>query len=158
LTWKCASRHSRIHFFDISTSKSAPTLRCFVHFDLEMRFAPHRRALFRHHNFLKCPEREVCLVLTLANALRAQRRATFHLSSGHMAPRRFSQPTIRPSGATNHWRKYSESRLSYLFTHLHLLSSDSFSSLIFSLLLDSTLLFSLTLPISAFHLSILSEV
>ena len=37
-------------------------------------------------------------------------------------------------------------RLSYLFTHLHLLSSDSFSSVIFSLLLLS----SLTLPTSAF--------
>ena len=33
-------------FFDMSTSKSGPTLRCFVHFDLEMCFAPQRRALF----------------------------------------------------------------------------------------------------------------
>jgi hypothetical protein len=32
--------------------------------------------------------------------------------------------------------KHSVSRLSYLFAHLHLLSSDSFSSLIFSLLLS----------------------
>ena len=46
LTWKCASRHNGVHFFDISTSKSGPTLRCFVHFDLEMCFAPQRRALF----------------------------------------------------------------------------------------------------------------
>ena len=51
--------------------------------------------------------------------------------------------------------KHSVSRLSYLFAHLHLLSSDSFSCLIFSLLLS---LFSLPLPCSAFHLSILSEV
>jgi len=29
-----------VRFFDISTSKSAPNLVCFVHFDLEMRFAP----------------------------------------------------------------------------------------------------------------------
>ena len=55
--------------------------------------------------------------------------------------RRFSEPTFRPSGATNHW-KNSVSWLSYLFAHLHLLSSDSFSSLIFSLLLISALLFS----------------
>ena len=34
--------------------------------------------------------------------------------------------------------KHSESRLFYLFAHLHLLSSDSFSSLIFSLLLFSS--------------------
>ena len=46
LTSKCASRHNGVHFFDISTSKSRPTLRCFVHFDLEMCFAPKRRAIF----------------------------------------------------------------------------------------------------------------
>ena len=46
LTWKCASRHNGVHFFDISTSKSGPNLVCFVHFDLEMCFVPQRRALF----------------------------------------------------------------------------------------------------------------
>ena len=46
LTWKCASRHNGVHFFDISTSKSGPNLVCFVHFHLEMCFAPQRRALF----------------------------------------------------------------------------------------------------------------
>ena len=45
LTSKCASRHNGVHFFDISTSKSGPMLRCFVHFDFEMCFAPQRRAL-----------------------------------------------------------------------------------------------------------------
>ena len=60
--------------------------------------------------------------------------------------RRFSEITFRPSGATNHWKKHSESWLSYLFAHLHLLSSHFFSSLIFSLLLVS----SLTLSTSAF--------
>ena len=53
LTWTCASRHNGVHFFDISSSKSAPDLVCFVHFDLEMCFAPQRRALFRHRNFRK---------------------------------------------------------------------------------------------------------
>ena len=53
LTSKCASRHNGVHFFDISTSKSGPTMVCFVHFDFEMRFAPQRRALFRHLNFQK---------------------------------------------------------------------------------------------------------
>ena len=46
LTSKCASRHSGVHFFNIATSKSGPTLVCFVHFDLEMCFAPQRRAIF----------------------------------------------------------------------------------------------------------------
>ena len=53
LNWKCASRHNGVHFFDISTSKSVPGMVCFVHFDLDMCFAPHRRALFRHLNFEK---------------------------------------------------------------------------------------------------------
>ena len=46
LTWTCASRHNGVHFFDISTSKSGPTMVCFVHFDLQMCFAPQQRALF----------------------------------------------------------------------------------------------------------------
>ena len=33
LTWKCASRHNGVHFFNISISKSGPNLVCFVHFD-----------------------------------------------------------------------------------------------------------------------------
>ena len=51
LTSECASRHNGVHFFDISTSKGAPKLRCFVHFDLEMCFGPQWRAFFRHLNF-----------------------------------------------------------------------------------------------------------
>ena len=99
LTWKCASRHNGVHFFDISTSKSGPDLVCFVHFDLEMCFARHNGVQF--------------FISHLASWLRT---------------RRFSEPTFRLSGATNHWKKHSVSRLSYLFAHLHLLSSDSFSS------------------------------
>ena len=45
LTSKRASRHNGVHFFDISTCKSAPNLVCFVHFDFEMCFAPQRRAI-----------------------------------------------------------------------------------------------------------------
>ena len=46
LTCKCASRQSRVPFFNIWTSKMAPTMRWFVHFDLQMCFAPQRRAIF----------------------------------------------------------------------------------------------------------------
>ena len=70
-TWKCASRHNGVHFFDIATSKSALNLVCFIHFDFEMCFAPQRRALFRHLNFKKCSEREVSWAVSLANVLRA---------------------------------------------------------------------------------------
>ena len=75
-------------------------MMCFVRFDLKMCFVP-------------------------------QRRAILHFSSGQLAPRLpLVEPTCRPRGATNHWKKYSVSRL-------HLLSSDFFSSLIFLSLLFS---------------------
>ena len=46
LTGKCASRHSGVPSFNVSTSKSVSTLRCLRHFDFHMRFAPQRRAIF----------------------------------------------------------------------------------------------------------------
>ena len=79
LTWKCASRHNGVHFFNISTSKSCPDLVCFVHFDLEMCFAPQRRALFRHRNF-KWSEPLVFLTFWLGNVLRATTACTFPTS------------------------------------------------------------------------------
>ena len=101
-TWKCASRHNGVRFFDISTCKSGPTMVCFVHFDLETCFAP-------------------------------QQRAIFHLSSGQLAPhpplQRAYFSTLRSPKSLG---KHSVSRLSYLFTHLHLLSSYSFPSTLLS--------------------------
>ena len=96
-----------------------------------------------------------------------------HLASWLRA-RRFSEPTFRPSGAANHWKNTVFRDFPTFFAHLDLLSSETFSFLIFfllssfffllsslllsSLLLSSLLFSSLTLPTSAFHLSILSEV
>ena len=94
LTLKCAWRHNGVHFFHIATPISGSELRCFVHFDFKMCFAPQRRAIF---------------IFRLATWLRT---------------RRFSEPTFRPSGGTKHWKKHSVSRLPYHFAHLHLLSSD----------------------------------
>ena len=54
-----------------------------------------------------------------------------HLASW-LRTRRFSEPTFRPSGAPKSLEKHSVSRLSYLFAHLHLLSSYSFSSTLLS--------------------------
>ena len=56
LTSKCASHHNGVHFFNISTSTSALNPSAFYTFDLEMCFAPQRRALFQHLNFHKCSE------------------------------------------------------------------------------------------------------
>ena len=121
LTSKCASRHNGVHFFDISTSKSGPRMVNFAHFDLEMCFAP-------------------------------QRRAIFHVSSGQLAPHpplwRAYFSTLRSPKSLE---KHSVSRLSRIcIFFLRTLSLLLFFLLIF--------LFSLPLPCSAFHLSILSEV
>ena len=111
LTWKCASRHNGVHFFDISTSRSGPRMVCFVHFHLEMCFAPQRRTLFRHRNFQTRSGTEVFCTCSLRNVLPAttactfstsqlpkvvrdpgvlyiltSKCASFHLSSGQLAP------------------------------------------------------------------------
>ena len=121
-----------------------------------MCFAPQRRALFRHLNFQKWSENGVFCTFWLRNVLRATTACNFSSliwpagsAPAALASLLFDPPEPQIIG------KHSVSRLSYLFAHLHLLSSDSFSSLIFSLLI---FLFSLPLPYSAFHLYILSEV
>ena len=77
LTSKCASRHNGVHFFDIATSKSGPTLVCFVHFDFEMCFAPQRRAFFQHLNCQKWSGAGVFSTFWLRNVLRATTKCHF---------------------------------------------------------------------------------
>ena len=116
LTWKCASRHNGVHFFDISTSKSGPTMVCFVHFDLEMCFAPQRRAIFH-------------LIWPAGSAPAA------------LASLLFDPPEPQIIGKTQCFAT---------FLPFHA-SASSFFLLFFLLIF----LFSLPLPCSAFHLSIL---
>ena len=75
--------------------------------------------------------REWCALYILTSKC-ASRHNGVHFFISHLASwlrtRRFSEPTFRPSGAPNHWKNTRVSRLSYLFAHLHLLSSYSFSS------------------------------
>ena len=88
-----------------STSQLPKVVRhwcVFVHFDFKICFAPQRRAIFSS------------LIWPAGSA-----------------PAALASLLFRPSGATNHWKK-SVSRLSYLFAHLHLLSSYSFSSTLLS--------------------------
>ena len=92
--------HNLLHLPRKTTSERPKVLRThrtlhFSPFDLEMCFAPQRRALFRHLNFQKCSEHEVFLAFSLANVLCAPTA---------FRTRRFSEPTFRPSGATNHWK------------------------------------------------------
>ena len=63
LTHKCASRHSRVPFFNIGTSK--------MHFHLQMCFAPQPRAIFQHLNFKKCCDAAVFCTFSRRNVLRA---------------------------------------------------------------------------------------
>ena len=76
-----------------------------------------------------------------------------HLASW-LRTRRFSEPTLRPSGATNHW-KNTVFRDFPTFSRICICFLLTLSLLLFFLLI---FLFSLPLPCSAFHLSILSEV
>ena len=82
LTYNCASRHSGVPFFRIATSKMAPTVRCFVHFDLQMCFAPQRRAIFPGRNFQNGSDSEAFCAFWLTNALRAT--AACHFSGSQL--------------------------------------------------------------------------
>ena len=134
-----------------------------------MCFAPQRRALFRHLNFQKWSDAGVFCTFWLRNVLRATTACTFstsqlpkvvrqwcvlyiltskcasrhigvHFFISHLArwlrTRRFSEPTFRPSGATNHWKN---TVFRDFPTFSRICMSDSFSSIIFSLLLFSSL-------------------
>ena len=136
----CFARQRRA-LFRLATSKSGPKLVCFVHFDFEMCFAPQRRALFWHLNFQKWSGAGVFCTFWLRNVLRAT--TACHFSSliwpdgsapAALASLLFDPP--EPQIIGNH----SVSRLSYLFAHLHLLSSDSTLSLLWSSLFYSSLL------------------
>ena len=123
LTSKCASRHNRVHFFNISTAKSGPDLVCFVHFDFEMCFALRSWCVLYILTW-KCASRHNGVQFFIS-----------HLASW-LRTRRFSEPTFRPTGATNHWKNTvfrdfpTFSRICIFFL-LILVSSDS-SHLCFS--------------------------
>ena len=152
-----------------------------------MYFAPQRHALFRQLNLQKWSDNGVFCAFWLRNALRATTACTFstfqlskvvreccvlqiltskcasrhngvqffmsHLASW-LRTRRFSEPTLRPSGAPNHW-KNTVFRDFPTFSRICIFFLLTLSLLLFFLLI---FLFSLPLPCSAFHLSILSEV
>ena len=150
-----------------------------------MCFAPQRRALFHHLNFQKWSEAVSCFTLfTSKCALRHNGVHFFNISIFQKCSEpgvlcafwlrnmlrattacNFS-PLIWPDGSSPAALasllfdppepQISVLRLCYLFARLHLLSSASFSSLIFFLLLFSSLLW--LFPPLLFHLSILSKV
>ena len=82
LTWKCASRHSGEPFCRIATCKMGPALRCFVHFDAQMCFAPQRRGIFQHRNFQNGSANVVFCAFWLSNVLRAT--GSWHFSPSQL--------------------------------------------------------------------------
>ena len=90
LTSKCASRHNGVHFFDISTAKSGPDLVCFVHFDLEMCFAPLRRALFHTFSTSQLPKvvRTWCVLYILTSKCASRHNSVhfFEISTSKSCP------------------------------------------------------------------------
>ena len=177
LTSKCASRHNGVHFFDISTSKSAPTMVCFVHFHFEICFSPQRRALFRHLNFQKWSDIGVFCTFWLPNVLRATMACTFSTSQRPKVVRSSSVLSIltwkcasRHNGVQffiSHlasWlrtRRFREPTFRPSGATNHWKNTVNRDFPIFSriyLFFLLIFLFSLPLPCSAFQLSILSEV
>ena len=136
-TTTCASSSSRLarvvwdhQFFTLLTSTCALRHNSVRLFIISTSKSGLRRSVFYTFDF------EMCFA--------PQQRAIFHLSSPQMLRARFSQPTFRPSGATNHWKNtvFRDSATPassffwlFLFSDLHsssLLFSDS-SHLCFSI-------------------------
>ena len=104
LTWKCALRHTAVHFFNISTSKSGPNPSVFNTFYFQMCFAPQRRALFQHLNFQKWSDPEVLFTFSLRNRLRATMACNFSflISSDVSAPAALASVLFNPPEPQNH--------------------------------------------------------
>ena len=84
LSWKSASRHNCLHFFEISTSKSGPNMWSFCHFGLEMCFAPQQSTLFRHSTSVNLFDRtsksgvQTCGAFTILTWICASRHNSVH--------------------------------------------------------------------------------
>ena len=141
-TSKCASRHNGVHFFDIATSTSGSKLACFVHFDLEMCFAPQRRALFQNLNFQEWSDNGVFCTFCLGHVLRATTACTFSSliwpdvsAPAALASLLFDPPEPQTIGKHSVLRLLTSSRICIFFLlTLSLLSASLFYS---SLLSDS---------------------
>ena len=103
-TSKCASRRSAVHFFVISTSKKAPNLSVFNTFYFHICFAPQRRGLFQHLNFQKWSDAEVLCTFSLRNRLRATTACNFSslISPDVSAPAALASLLFNPPEPQNH--------------------------------------------------------
>ena len=163
LTSKRASRHSRVAFWNIGTSKMAPRMWCFVHFDLQMCFSPQRRAIFEHRNFQNGSANVVFCAFWLANVLLATAACHFSPVRGTAtsAPAALASLLFEHQGPRFIEKTQRFATSLTFFAHVELLASDSTRMLIFLLVTWLMLIFLLLtwlLCDSAFQLYILSEV
>ena len=136
LTYKYASRHSGVAFWNIGTSKMSPTLRCFLQFDAQMCFSPQRRGILEHWNFQNVSDAEVFSTIWRANVL-------FATAACHFSPVR-ETATSAPAALAKLLFEHQEPRLiektqrfatSLTFVaHVELLATDSTRMLILMLL------------------------
>ena len=116
LTYKYASRHSRVAFWNIWTSKMAPRMWCFSAFWLA--------------NVLRATA--ACHFSPVGQ-------------NSYLRTRRFSEATFRTSGTTTHWKNTAIRDVSniwhacwtpcyWLYTHVDLLATESMRMLVFLLL------------------------
>ena len=101
VTSKSASRHNAVHFFNISTSNSAPNPSVFNTFYFQICFAPQRRALFQHLNF---QDAEVFCTFSLRNRLRTTTACNFSslISPDVSAPAALASLLFNPPEPQNH--------------------------------------------------------
>ena len=105
-TCKCASRHSRVPFLNIGTSKMAPNRQFFSIFTCKCASRHSRVPFFNIWTSKMAPTNVSFLAFSLANVLRAT--AACHFSpvcqNSYLRTRRFSEAIFRTSGTTNHWK------------------------------------------------------
>ena len=150
-TSECAFRHSGVQCFNIWTAKSAPTMRCFLHFHFQMCVSPQWRAIFRQQNFKKCSETDVFCTLSLPNVLFATAACNFWFL--------LWAPTSAPAALTGLLFDWPDKRI--IEKTQHFATSLTFGADVSSFFWLSRycIFFLLTwLLYSAFQLSILSEV
>ena len=152
----CFAPQRRALFRHLNFQKWSGAWCAFVHFDFEMCFGPQQRALFRHRNFQKWSGAGVFCRFWLRNVLRATTACNCSslIWPAGSAPTALASLLVDPPepqiiGKNTVLRDFPTFSRTWIFFLWFFLFSD---------LLSSTLLFSLTLPVSAFNLSILSEV
>ena len=87
LTWKCASRHNGVHFFDISTSKSGPRMVCFCTFWLGNVLRATTACTFSTSQLPKVV-REWCVMYILTSKCASRHNAVhfFNISTSKSGP------------------------------------------------------------------------